>query len=368
MGGSLGKSTSEAQNQMQATNQGTSQNQYETGNEATQNQLAQNQYGNEFQNQNINDTFSQFGQQVYAPGQAQQQGMYGELGNLLGQTGSDIQGAAPGVANDMRGVFDQSQNPWQQQMGGGAFQGMDLQSNYQRALDQGGGNEQFINESIMGGSGNDYVDAMKSQMQQDQNQRLGQSLAMNDARASGYGQPGSSRHGLTEARLYDDSNRDLSRNQTALGYNTFDADLDRKLGIAQRADTYDMGRLQNTSGMLGQQQGAMQGGLNYGTNMQNLGMGQMAPYMQPLQVADAYNQSGNFFGDPVVFGQGSSQGMSSDLGSGSSFGSGTSTGQSTSSGFGSGSGSSTGSGQSSGFGDSNAKGFGLSGGMGGGKG
>ena len=96
---------------------------------------------------------------------------------------------------------------------------------------------------------------------------------MNDARAAGYGQSGSSRHGLTESRLYDDANRDLSRQQTGIGFGSFDKDLDRKLEIAQRADQFDMGRLQNTSQMLGGQNAAMQGGLNYGQNMQNLGMG-----------------------------------------------------------------------------------------------
>jgi hypothetical protein len=372
MGGSVGKSKSEAQNQMQAANQSQSSNEYNTGNEASANQLqqAQNQYGNEYQNQNQNQNFSQFGQQVYDPNNQALQGMYGDIGSLFEQANAGMQGRIPGAADNIQGVMNSSQQPWQNQMQGGAFQGMDLQGNYQRALNQGGGNEQFINESIMGGAGNNYADAMKGQLQQDSDQRLGQSLAMNDARASGYGQSGSSRHGLTESRLHDDSNRDLSRQQTNIGFNTFDKDLDRKLGIAQRADTYDMNRLQNTSEMLGGQQQAMQGGLNYGQNMQNLGMGQLAPYMQPWQMTDNLVNATGTAQAPVVFGQGSSMGQASDFGSGSGGGSASSygTGQNMSSGFGSGSAQQSGSGQSAGFGDSNAKGFGTSGGIGGGKG
>jgi len=191
---------------------------------------------------------------------------------------------------------------------------MVLQNQYNQAL-QGGGNEQFMNEQIMGGAGNDYVDAMKTQMQSDAFDNLGQQYAGIDQRAAGGNLGGSSRHGLVQAQAYEDTADALQQSQTKLGYDTFADDQARKMGIAQRADQFDMSKLQNVSGMLGQQQNAMQGGLNFGQNMQQYGMGQFSPYMAPWQAAGAYS---NAIGAPTVLGSGtvggnadsSSKGMS----------------------------------------------------------
>jgi len=65
--------------------------------------------------------------------------------------------------------------------------------------------------------------------------------------------------------------------------------------------------LNNISGMMGQQQNAMQGGLNYGGQMQNLGMGSFAPYMMPWQAA---NQYAGTIGSPTILGSGSMTGSS----------------------------------------------------------
>ena len=242
------------------------------------------------------------------------QDLYGQVGNLFGQTTSGMQGQIPGAVAQQQQVFDQSQPAWQQQMGGGAYQGMDLQGMYNQAL-QGGGNEQFIDQSIMGGQGNDYADAMKQQMQSDAWDRTGTALANIDQRAAGRGMGGSSRHGIVQADAIRSEQDRLGDMQTQLGYNTFDKDLDRKLGIAQRADQFDMGRLQNVGQQLGGQQAAMQGGLNYGQGMQNLGMGQFAPYMAPWQATGQY---ANAIGRPTVLGSGLSSGSSDSKGFGMS--------------------------------------------------
>ena len=107
----------------------------------------------------------------------------------------------------------------------------------------------------------------------------------------------------------------LGQQQTNIGYNTFDKDLERKLGIAQRADAFDFGKLQNVSGMLGAQQGAMAGGLGMGQGMQNLGMGQFAPFMAPWQAAGQYSST---IGRPTVLGSGTSSADSSAKGFGMS--------------------------------------------------
>ena len=263
-----------------------------------------------------NSNQANFSQDVWGPQGQALQNMYGQIGNLFGQSQQQQQNLVPGAVQQQQGVFDDSNAAYQNQLQGGAYAGMDTQGNYQNAL-QGGGNEQFIDQSIMGGQGNNYVDAMQGQMVDRSQQALGRNLASNDARAAGTGLSGSSRHGIVEQGIRDSSSADLANQQTQLGFNTFDRDLDRKLGIAQRADQFDMNRLNNASGMLQNQNQAMQGGLNFGQNQQQLGMGQFAPSMAPWQSAQAY---GGLLGGPQVLGSGSGSGSGSSKGFGASGG------------------------------------------------
>ena len=108
---------------------------------------------------------SQFGQNVWGPQGAALTNLYQALGGIFDQSSGGMQGQIPGAVGQQQGIFNAANPAWQQQMAGGAYGGMPLQQNYQNAL-QGGGNEQFINESIMGGAGNNYADAMKGQLQQ----------------------------------------------------------------------------------------------------------------------------------------------------------------------------------------------------------
>ena len=245
-----------------------------------------------------------FNQSVWNPGAIQE--MQSQFNQMFPQTLSSMQQMQPGATQQMQGVFDQSQPAWQQQMGGGAYQGMDLQNQYNQAL-QGGGAEQDIDTMIMGGQGNDYVDAMKQQMQSDAFDRLGAGFSNIDQRAASGGMGGSSRHGILQSNLMENEMDRLGDMQTQLGASSFDKDLDRKLGIAQRADQFDMQKLQNIGQQLGAQQGAMSGGLDFGKNMQTLGMGQYSPTMMPWQAGGAY---ANAMGSPTVLGSGSSYGES----------------------------------------------------------
>ena len=258
------------------------------------------------------DSNTGFQSEVWGPQGDALKGLYGQLGNLFTQSNQGMQNQIPGAVNGMKGVTDAATPHWQKQMEGGAYSGMDLQGNYQNAL-QGGGNEQFMNEQIMGGAGNDYVDAMKDQMQQDSDDILGRSLAMTDARAAGNQLGGSSRHGLVQADQIQNSNRNLMDAQTRLGYDTFDKDMDRKMDIARNADRFDMARLDSTGQMLGDQNQAMQGGLKGSQGMQNLNMGQFAPYMAPWQAAGQYSQG---IGAPTVLGSGSGDSNSKGVGFG----------------------------------------------------
>jgi hypothetical protein len=215
----------------------------------------------------------------------------------------------------MQGIANQMQSPWQQQMQGGAYQGVNAQDVL--GAIQGGmapqqSNTQFINESIMGGAGNDYVDAMKSQMQSDSYENLMKTMSGLDARAAATGMGGGSRHGIAQGQAIQGSQDALADAQTNLGYQTFDRDLDRKLGIAGQADQANLARYQTGTGnlmnMLAGQQGAMGGGLGFGGQMQQAGLGQFSPYMVPWQMA---GQWGNTMGGPTVLSSGNMSGSSS---------------------------------------------------------
>lgn len=247
------------------------------------------------------DAGSQFQQEVFGPQKTALRQLYGQLGGLFGQTMAGMQGQIPDAVGQQQQIFGAAMPAFQQQLQGGAFAGMPLQANYQQAL-QGGGNEQAINEMIMGGAGNNYAQAMKNQLAGDAMDRLGRTYAQTDLRAGATNLPGSSRHGLVQAAATRDELDRLADQQTNIGYQTFDRDLDRKLGIARRADQFDIARLGSAQNMLGAQQGAMMGGLNFGQGMQNLGMGQFAPHMAPWQAAGQYVSG---IGRPTVLGSGS---------------------------------------------------------------
>jgi hypothetical protein len=110
-----------------------------------------------------------------------------------------------------------------------------------------------------------------------------------------------------------DINSNLQNNLARTGYETFDKDLQNKLGIAQQADQGTLARQQMMSGMLGAQQGVQTGALGQGQNMQNLGMGSFAPGMMPWQNISNW---ANSLGSPTILNSGNSSGNSSAMGMG----------------------------------------------------
>lgn len=260
------------------------------------------------------ESSSGFNQDVWGPQGSALQNLYSQAGNLFGSTNSGMQGQIPGAVNQMNQVTDQTNPFWQNQMEGGAYKDMNLQNNLMGSLNQSLNNPSAMSEMnsmIMGGEGNNYADAMKGQYMQDADRAQNQMMSNMDARAVGAGQSGSSRHGVAQGVGNEGINRELQRNLAQTGFNSFDKDLDRKLAIAGQADQGTLARQQMMSNMIGDQNQAQQGGLNYSQNMQNLGMGQFAPYMMPW---DAMSQYANAIGGPTVLGSGSMSGDSSSKG------------------------------------------------------
>ena len=246
------------------------------------------------------------------------QSMYGSAGSLFGQTNNNMQGAIPGVVDSMQQNSAQVNPYWQNQLGGGAYQDMGLQNSLMSSLNQSLDNPsamQDINAMIMGGSGNNYAEAMRSQYIDDASNAQNMMMNNMDASAVAAGQSGSSRHGVAQGLGMEGIMKNLQGNLAKTGYETFDADLNRKLGIAQQADQGTLARQQMMSGMIGDQNQTQQNSLGFANNMNQMAGSQMMPYMAPFDALSGY---ANAIGRPTVLGSGEMEGTStgsSDSGS-----------------------------------------------------
>ena len=173
-------------------------------------------------------------------------------------------------------------------------------------------------EDIVGGSGNTYIDPMIDRMRSDVAERQGLDDMQGKSLASGAGQQGSSRQGVADYLRSKDMNKNLGDREAAARAGAYDTDLDWKMKIAEQADL-GRGQAQDRAiGLLSGGDANVLAGTGAGESMQNLGMGQMAPWMQaammPFQMGGMY---GNMLGGPTVIGGGSQYGTG-----GGSYGSG----------------------------------------------
>lgn len=265
-------------------------------------------YGGLSKSENQAQNQAQFDQNVWQPsGEALQQ-MFGQVSQMFQPVVEGAPGQSGFGQQYGKGVMDQQLPAWQNQMQGGAYADMGLQQNLMNSLNRSQNTPtamQDINSMIMGGSGNTYADAMRDQYTQDATRAQENMLSNLDARAAASGMSGGARHGVGVGRGMEDINRNLQRNMATTGFETFDKDLDRKLQIAQQADQGTLARQGMMADMLGQQQGAMSGGLGYGGNLLQQAMQQQ---MMPWTQAGAY---ANILGAPTVLGSGTSSGTSS---------------------------------------------------------
>lgn len=243
-----------------------------------------------------------FNQDVWGPSGDAMQNLYGQVGNLFGGMQPNMQSQSQAGLDFSQGAMDSIQNPWQQQMQGGAYQDMGLQDNLTKSLSQSLNSPtamQDINSMIMGGNGNNYADAMKQSYVNDADTASQNMLRNLDARASAAGMSGGSGYGTAVGQGFKDINTNLQRNLAQTGFGAFDKDLDRKLQIANQADQNTFGRQQLMSSMIGDQQNTMNTGIEQGGQMIGYGNQQQ---MLPWQQAGAY---GNILGGPQVLSSGS---------------------------------------------------------------
>lgn len=236
--------------------------------------------------------------------------MYNQASNLFGQTNSQAQSAIPGAQQYANNIRDMTTPAFQSALGGGVYNGLNIGNQLMGSLNQSlnsPSNTSQVYADIMGGSGNNYADAMKAKYISDADIAEKKMLSNLDARAAASGMSGSSRHGTAIAQAMQDINNNLQGNLAQVGYDTFDKDLANKLNIAQMADQNTLSRQQLLSDMLGQQQGTTNAGLNYSGNIQNLGMGQFAPMMVPWDMMSNYAAA---IGSPTVLSSGQGSGNS----------------------------------------------------------
>jgi hypothetical protein len=229
---------------------------------------------------------------------------------------SGYQGQLPAVDNYIQQINGSALPAYQQNLQGGAYQGMNIGSSLMDSINKsnaGPSNTQQIYNSVMGGAGNTSLDAMKSSLEQNAARSQGLNQASNAAQASAQGMSGSSRQGTYDALQNQLTNQNLQSTEAKLGYDTFNSDLQNKLGIAQAADSNTLSRQQMLSGMLGQQQGTINNALQQGSSMQNLGMGTFAPQMIPWQNLSNYS---NAIGSPTILSNGNSSSSSKGGGGG----------------------------------------------------
>ena len=244
-------------------------------------------------------------------------GAWGNMAGQAGQVGDWSTGGMMGQGSqDMGGVADDMRNAWQGQLGGGAYAGVDANeiiSGINKSIGQPSESGKMYAD-IMGGSGNAYLGGMQDQMKSNAYDTMMQSMKGLDARAAASGMSGGSRHGLAQGQAIQDVNKNLQSDMTNLGYQSFDKDLQNKLGIAGMADQNTLARQGMLTDMLGQKQGAMTGGLGFGQNMQGA---YMSPWMAPWQAMGAW---GNTLGGPVMEGSGSMAGGASGKSKSGGFG------------------------------------------------
>lgn len=208
------------------------------------------------------------------------QDMWSQMGNLWNM-------GMPMMSPSMTGGFDTMNNTmssmdpyWQDAMGGGVYGGMDLQGDYSTAFQNilnPSSYTQDIYAGIMGGEGNDYVDALGGSISQMYSDTADRNLAKLDQRAGLMS--GSSGWEGAMGDILSESGKNEAATLAGLGYDTFDKDLMNKLDIAKMADTNWLTgathALDTASGNLANEQATTMGGLDFGGDLWNAGMTQM---------------------------------------------------------------------------------------------
>ena len=246
------------------------------------------------------------------------------LGSLyqttLGQLGQDsyqqqIGSAAYNVQNQVNDIVNSQISASRDLSSGGVYG--DTADVRQKLLDSMGGRSNMgsMYESIVGGSGNTYVDPLIDQMRKSSAQNVQTLQGGNALDAAAMGQSGSSRQAMQDAMFANQANKDLLSQEALMRTDAYDKDLAMKMGIAQQADT-NRGAEQDR--LLSMLQGAQSSKENVSNNtdlLQTLLSSGLSPWLQAQQGQwNPINNAANAIGAPTIIGSGSGNSKSKGFG------------------------------------------------------
>ena len=246
------------------------------------------------------------------------------LGSLyqttLGQLGQgsyqpQIGSAADNVQNQANDIVNSQTSAIRDLSSGGVYG--DTADVRQKLLDSMGGRSNMgsMYESIVGGSGNTYVDPMIDQMRKSSAQNVQTLQGGNALDAAAMGQSGSSRQAMQDAMFANQANKDLLSQEALMRTDAYDKDLAMKMSIAQQAD---VNRGAEQDRLLSMLQGAQSSKENVSSNndlLQTLLSSGMSPWLQAQQGQwNPINNAANAIGAPTIIGSGSGNSKSKGFG------------------------------------------------------
>ena len=243
---------------------------------------------------------------------------------ILGQLGQDsyqqqIGNAASNVQNQVNDIVNSQISAISDLSSGGVYG--DTADVRQKLLDSMGGRSNMgsMYESIVGGSGNTYVDPLIDQMRKSSAQNVQTLQGGNALDAAAMGQSGSSRQAMQDAMFANQANKDLLSQEAQLRSDAYDKDLAMKMAIAQQAD-YNHGAEQDR--LLSMLQGAQSSKENVSNNtvlLQTLLSSGLNPWLQAQQGQwNPINNAANAIGSPTIIGSGSGNSKSKGFGTSAS--------------------------------------------------
>ena len=239
---------------------------------------------------------------------------------ILGQLGQgsyqpQIGSAADNVQNQANDIVNSQTSAIRDLSSGGVYG--DTADVRQKLLDSMGGRSNMgsMYESIVGGSGNTYVDPLIEQMRKSSAQNVQTLQGSNALDAAAMGQSGSSRQAMQDAMFANQANKDLLSQEALMRTDAYDKDLAMKMSIAQQADT-NRGAEQDR--LLSMLQGAQSSKENVSTNtnlLQTLLSSGLSPWLQAQQGQwNPINNAANAIGAPTIIGSGSGNSKSKGFG------------------------------------------------------
>ena len=239
---------------------------------------------------------------------------------ILGQLGQgsyqpQIGSAADNVQNQANDIVNSQTSAIRDLSSGGVYG--DTADVRQKLLDSMGGRSNMgsMYESIVGGSGNTYVDPLIDQMRKSSAQNVQTLQGGNALDAAAMGQSGSSRQAMQDAMFANQANKDLLSQEALMRTDAYDKDLAMKMSIAQQADT-NRGAEQDR--LLSMLQGAQSSKENVSSNndlLQTILSSGLSPWLQAQQGQwNPINNAANAIGSPTIIGSGAGNSKSKGFG------------------------------------------------------